>query len=199
MREPHDLSYHDLQRIVESIQGFLYIDHDDAGRQIWNPDKEWSLGDACDHVGYVLSQHDLVPEDRRILAENGHPYVLGLIDGPAFRKQRQLLLTLIDTSREGKAYAASHADEQLLSGLVNLTDAIADQAHDKHGVDCLLDAEPLCDCQKPGHFCSGVPGILAHVKNERLSSRSKVQRCDQCQRYPSDQAAHDKLVELGIA
>ena len=42
-------------------------------------------------------------------------------------------------SKEGKAYAANHADQQLLSGLINLTDAIADQAHDKHGLDCLLD------------------------------------------------------------
>ena len=30
-------------------------------------------------------------------------------------------------------------DEGLLEGLVELTDAIADQAHDQHGIDCLLD------------------------------------------------------------
>ena len=41
MRETNDLSYRELQRIVESIQSFLYIDRDDDGRQIWNPDKQW--------------------------------------------------------------------------------------------------------------------------------------------------------------
>jgi len=37
-----------------------------------------------------------------------------------------------------------------------------------------------CECEKPGYFCSGVPG-----------------RCDLCQRYPSDAAALEKLRELG--
>jgi len=32
------------------------------------------------------------------------------------------------------------SDRELLEGLVELTDELADQAHDKHGVDCLLDA-----------------------------------------------------------
>jgi hypothetical protein len=80
-----------------------------------------------------------------------------------------------------------------------LTDAIADQAHDKHGIDCLLEPDLLCNCQRPGKFCSGVPGILAHVENGRLGAKRKVERCDQCERYPTDQAARDKLVELGIA
>ena len=42
-------------------------------------------------------------------------------------------------ARDGKA---NEADQELLEGLVNLTDAIADQAHDKHGIDCLLDESP---------------------------------------------------------
>jgi len=82
--------------------------------------------------------------------------------------------------------------------LVNLTDEIADQAHDRHGVDCLLDGEDeSCECEKPGHFHSGVPGILAHTKNGRLAPGAKVERCDLCQRYPTDEAALKKMQELG--
>ena len=35
--------------------------------------------------------------------------------------------------------APAAGDVDLLEGLVALTDAIADQAHDRHGIDCLLD------------------------------------------------------------
>ena len=43
MREINDLSYRELQRIVESIQSFLYIDRDEDRREIWNPDKEYAI------------------------------------------------------------------------------------------------------------------------------------------------------------
>ncbi len=56
-----------------------------------------------------------------------------------------------------------------------------------------------CECQDPGYFHSGVPGILARVDNGRLVEGAKVERCDSCRRYPSDKAAFDKLVELGMA
>jgi hypothetical protein len=56
-----------------------------------------------------------------------------------------------------------------------------------------------CDCELPGVFCSGVPGILAHIENGRLAPHCNVERCDLCQRYPSDEAALEKLVELGMA
>lgn len=61
-------------------------------------------------------------------------------------------------------------------------------------------ANPLvpCECQEPGTFCSGVPGIIAEVETCRLVPGGKVERCDACRRYASDQAAHDKLVELGM-
>ena len=54
-----------------------------------------------------------------------------------------------------------------------------------------------CECEKAGHFCSGVPGILAHMENGRLAEGAEVNRCDLCQRYPSDEAAFEKLRELG--
>jgi hypothetical protein len=58
--------------------------------------------------------------------------------------------------------------------------------------------ESICDCQLPGFFCSGVPSIIAHVVHCRLPPGSKVERCDVCQRYPSDEAALAKLRELGF-
>lgn len=59
------------------------------------------------------------------------------------------------------------------------------------------DDEP-CVCQQPGDFCSGVPGILAQMKDGKLASETSVERCDVCERYPSDDAALEKLRELGM-
>lgn len=55
-----------------------------------------------------------------------------------------------------------------------------------------------CECEEPGHFCSGVPGILAHMENGSLTKGTQVNRCDLCRRYPSDEAAFEKLRELGL-
>jgi hypothetical protein len=59
-------------------------------------------------------------------------------DGPLFRRQRELLLRLADIVHHGQSYEQQPSDEDLLEGLLSLTDAIADQAHDRHGIDCLL-------------------------------------------------------------
>lgn len=56
-----------------------------------------------------------------------------------------------------------------------------------------------CECELPGYFYSGVPGILARVEQGRLAAGAKVERCDLCQRYANDRAAYRRLVELGIA
>ena len=48
-----------------------------------------------------------------------------------------------------------------------------------------------CVCEDLGHFRSGVPGILAHVKNGRITGR--VERCDTCQRFRDDQIAEAVL------
>ena len=128
----------------------------------------------------------------------GQPSYSLSIDGPEFRSQRELLLKLQGFASEGISYSAATADRELLEGLTELTDGIADQAHDRHGVDCLLDAgERPCECEKPGHFCSGVPGILAHMEDGRLAPGAKVERCDLCQLYSTDEAALAKLQELG--
>ena len=119
------------------------------------------------------------------------------IDGPTFRSQRELLLKLRELVSADIPYSASPHDQGRLEGLIELTDALADQAHDQYGIDCLLDAGVApCDCEKPGHFCSGVPGILARMENGRLAPGAKVERCDLCRRYPSDEAAAEKLRQL---
>jgi len=65
------------------------------------------------------------------------PYEFSL-DGRLFRAQRELLLRIADLARRKLPYEPAPGDERLLEGLLGLTDAIADQAHDRHGIDCLL-------------------------------------------------------------
>ena len=62
----------------------------------------------------------------------------------------------------------------------------------------LNEIDQPCDCERPGFFCSGVPGIIAHLQDGRLAKGAAVERCDLCQRYPTDDAARAKLVELGL-
>ena len=59
------------------------------------------------------------------------------IDGPLFRKQRELLLKIADLARQKRPYSPTPGEAVLLEGLVELTDEIADQGHDQ-GIDCLL-------------------------------------------------------------
>lgn len=51
-----------------------------------------------------------------------------------------------------------------------------------------------CDCELPGVFNSGVPGILARLEDGRIAR--EVERCDLCQCYPSDEAAGRTLREI---
>ena len=55
------------------------------------------------------------------------------------------------------------------------------------------------NAKKPGLCCFGIPGILAHMENGRLAEGAKVNRCDLCQCYPSDEAALEKLRQLDRA
>jgi hypothetical protein len=59
-----------------------------------------------------------------------HEYLLK-IDGPMFRRQRLWLIELADAEENPEP-------RSLMEGLINLLDDIADQAHDSHGIDCLL-------------------------------------------------------------
>ena len=169
---------------------------------------------AVEAVIRITGCRSLTPTDFR---NADRSYTLAL-DGPTFRAQRQRLLEMVDALHQGKLQQFAPADKDLLEGLVNLTDAIADQAADRYRIDCLLPAweeteasnaedeshaedrlSLPCDCEAPGVYCSGVPGILAHVEDGKLSPGCEVQRCDHCERYASDEAARAKLVELGVA
>jgi hypothetical protein len=70
--------------------------------------------------------------------DNVKPYLLNL-DGPAFRAQRRLLLRIADAVHRKQPYEPAPGDDDLLEGLIGLTDAVADQAHDRHDIDCLLE------------------------------------------------------------
>ncbi|HEY3963624.1 MAG TPA: hypothetical protein VGM05_03640 [Planctomycetaceae bacterium] len=61
------------------------------------------------------------------------------------------------------------------------------------------DDDAICECEQPGYFYSGVPGIIARMEDGRLAEGATVERCDLCQRYRSDAEALVKLQELGIA
>jgi hypothetical protein len=88
------------------------------------------------------------------------------------------------------AYVAEFPTTPLPSVLGTCTETILEAAKIDLG---------LCECQRPGRFCSGVPGILAKVRKDgRLAARAKVERCDLCRRYPSDQAAYRALQCLGL-
>ena len=67
--------------------------------------------------------------------------IIAKINGPLFRNQRLLLLKIADLAQKKQPYEAAPGDEDLLEGLVNLTDDIADRAHDEHGIDCLLEED----------------------------------------------------------
>jgi hypothetical protein len=64
--------------------------------------------------------------------------ILARLDGPLLRAQRELLLRLARHAKNHEAYTPSAADQALLEGLIHLTDAIADEAHDRYGIKCLL-------------------------------------------------------------
>jgi hypothetical protein len=129
------------------------------------------------------------------------------IDVELFRRQQQLLMTVINAIDCDGGYKVKAADEQdLLDGVLELLEIIDTQFPERQG-DCLPQPEAerpkgsdnrrRCDCEWPGFFHSGVPGILAHMKNGRLAEGAVVNRCDLCQRYPSDEAAFERLRELG--
>ena len=61
------------------------------------------------------------------------------IDGQLFRRQRQLLLNILDAVSRHEPYVPAANDTDLLEGATALLDEIADQAHDRHGIDCLLE------------------------------------------------------------
>jgi hypothetical protein len=94
------------------------------------------------------------------------------IDGPSFRRQRLWLLEMADRLPE--------KDRNTLDGVVCLLDEIADQAHDRHGVDCLLTEEP--------------PQVEAVViRRSHDENTCAVLKCDRTDRIPNAAAFRDAL------
>lgn len=65
-------------------------------------------------------------------------HILANINGPLFRQQRQLLIKLADQASNSKPCQLTEHDRELLEGLMNLTDALADEAYDHYKINCLL-------------------------------------------------------------
>ena len=55
----------------------------------------------------------------------------------------------------------------------------------------VADIPMLCECERPGYFNCGVSGILARIEENKIIG--KVERCDTCQRYRSDEDALEQL------
>ena len=77
----NELSREALEAIVAKVQGLLYLDMDRAGREFWNPAKEWGGADVCQDIQDVLHQHGLVPGEEQDCMPTG--------DGkPAYQRGR---------------------------------------------------------------------------------------------------------------
>ena len=144
MKNPVNLARDELIAIATGLLQILYGREHDNGAWTYAADKEWSGGAVCEAAASLLDRFDLVPETDGELMEGALPkdpiprYAL-IIDGPQFRAQRQLLLNLLQWAQQPTRLPPDSNHEDLLEGLINLTDEIADQAHDHYGVDCLID------------------------------------------------------------
>ncbi len=86
------------------------------------------------------------------------------LDGPLFRTQRELLLRLHHAAGMGETVPLGREEHELLEGLLGLTDAIADQAADCHGIDCLLPEQEQ--------------GRGWHIPRYRVETERRVPRVD---------------------
>jgi len=88
---------------------------------------------ACGFVGEVgVGPVTVDPEQTIRLHTEGQVYHLR-IGGPELQQQRYQLLVWLEDVKDTEPKEA-----EILEGLINLTDAIADQAHDRYGIPCLL-------------------------------------------------------------
>ncbi|MCE9555413.1 MAG: hypothetical protein K8T91_18845 [Planctomycetes bacterium] len=184
MKQAKDLTCDQIVALVQSLQNYLYLDQDAQGRCFWNPDKSWN-SEGLGFLAEALGQYDLLPDDSELVKRETpvQKYVLYDFD------RAELIGSRIYDDRGLAGDDASELNHAIVVPLILPQPTVSDPAEEP---------QP-CECQLPEDFCCGVPGILAKVENCRVVLGGKVERCDLCQRYPSDQAAHDKLVELGMA
>jgi len=61
MKEPHDLSRAELERIADAVQRCLYFD-ENTGE--FDPGHEWSGADVCEALAGMLSDLGMVPDEK---------------------------------------------------------------------------------------------------------------------------------------
>jgi hypothetical protein len=140
-------------------------------------------------------------EARTVFKELGSECRELLESAPVGRPQRYVLYDFdggqLVTTRVYDAYDDARADADQLQDVLIVPIAFGPRrSKDAAAAEA---AEEPCACEQPGPFCCGIPGILAHFENGRLSPGATAERCDQCQRYPSDEAALARLKQLGLA
>lgn len=126
------------------------------------------------------------------------------IDRPLLDRQQWQFLKMLDAVFHSERYVPEDRDDEfVMLGVLTLLEKI-DQWMETCPENHLSSDDPCdhnrfrCDCELPGMFCSGVPGILARVENGRVVPDTEVERCDTCRRYASDDLAREKLRELGL-
>jgi hypothetical protein len=62
MLKPRDLTHRQLGDIVTALQEAFYLDTDEQGNAIWDPDSEVNGGDLVETMGVHLRMHGLCPE-----------------------------------------------------------------------------------------------------------------------------------------
>ena len=56
----------------------------------------------------------------------------------------------------------------------------------------------MCECEKPGRFHTGVPGVIAEMRNGQVAPGAEIARCDECRRFPHALAAFSALNARGL-
>ena len=192
MRNIRDLAHSELVQVVQAIHGRVYVDLTAADHEVFNPDKSVDGEHLRREVTRIFAEHDLIPDEQQpfIAANDSLSHVRFVVYDPA---TRDLVSRAVCGSEAEAADACGYRDGVLILSLVvpdSVLTADSSSAEDER--------EP-CECELAGYFYCGVPGIIAHFENGRLAADGRVERCDLCQRYPSDDAALTELRRRGLA
>jgi hypothetical protein len=117
----------------------LVVEADDeqSAREIAE-DTDFSDWDSADSP-YSIAAIDSSPDQPVDPVNQSEAAYTLRIDGELFRHQRKLLLNILDAASQNQSYVPAVNDVDLLEGMAATLDEIADQAHDKYGIDCLLE------------------------------------------------------------
>jgi hypothetical protein len=134
--------------LLETIPGiaFLLFDENGDAQYAGETDVCWdnqtTVRDRLGHVMLVCPDEHQWPAslpDATTAVPEGSLCSFDLaIDGALLQAQRRRLMELMDALQRGKRMQLDLYDQNLLEGLINLTDEIADQAADRYGIDSLL-------------------------------------------------------------